>query len=79
MSSLVDVIADAVGFFCVGLLVGLWIGERATSSRWMRNADEIWRIECRGRLFKVLHDGDYTPRVIGAIETSRAKRSSEES
>ncbi len=39
------------GSFVAGLLVGLELGFR----RWRRNADEIQRVEWRGKIYKVEH------------------------
>lgn len=38
------------------LTIGLWAGVKLANYRWKLNADQIQRIECDGKLYKVNHD-----------------------
>lgn len=55
-------------------VIGMWAGLCSASSKWARNADAIWRIEYNGRLFKVLHDEDYTTDVMNVVEENKRAR-----
>lgn len=44
-----------IWIFCGGLVVGLFVGLELGFRRWRRNADEIQRVEWRGKLYKVKH------------------------
>lgn len=47
-----------VGFFIVGVIVGIWIGQFATNHRWKLNADEPMRILYKGLFYKVVRIRD---------------------
>jgi len=43
-----------VGFFIIGVIVGIWFGQFVTNSRWVWNADAPMRIMHKGWFYKVV-------------------------
>jgi hypothetical protein len=42
-----------IALVIVGLSLGMWFGYSMEARKWRRNADQIQRIENKGRLYKV--------------------------